>query len=457
MKIFCLFLLVSSSVALPSKPVLDLDPNDSLGEKEFEKKFNKEEKENFDEEEYEKRKEALKENEAMVKKENEEFEEGKIEWYEKINEDSDLPKDEFEKEKTGLIMPEEYGRGLLEPLPEFRVDEDSERYFETVRSLNRAVPSSYSSVAKGDVSSVKSQGKCGSCAAFASMAAIETCFKRVTGVFGDYAEQQFVDGAYGYEGAKGCDGAAPHAYLKWAAKKNPLRNQGSGFPHENMRPYANTEPSYGSMTQQTYNQGAKITDVYYKYDSDEDLLQKMVAENGAVVTGVSAYGPFQQYAGGIFAGCPSGAKVDHAVTVVGYGSENGEKYWLIKNSWGEDWGEKGFIRLKRGVGMCGVGGTIVVTKCGPNGSTSTDAPLTTPKPCIDKYTNCPQMTKYCTDPNNPQIAAGCQKACGLCGGGPTQAPWCADDYTNCPQLAAFCNDSFNPQIGTGCKKTCGKC
>merc|ERR1712080_505126 len=295
MKVFCLLLLVSCSVALPSKPTLDFDPNDTLGEKDFEKKFHKEHRENFDVEEYQKRKEALKQNE------------------------------EFEKEKGGLIMPEtEYGRGLLEPLPENRVDEDSERYFESVRSLNRAVPSSYSSVALGNVSPVKSQGRCGSCAAFASMAAIETCFKRVTGVFGDYAEQQFVDGAYGYEGANGCDGAAPHAYLKWAAKKNPLRNQGSGFPHENMRPYANTEPSYGSMSQQTYNQGAKVTDVYYKYNSDEELLKKMVAENGAVVTGVSAYGPFQQYGGGIFAGCASGAKVDHAVTVVGYGTENGQ-------------------------------------------------------------------------------------------------------------------------------------
>merc|ERR1712080_529717 len=212
MKLFCVFLLIVCSVALPSKPTLDFDPNDTLGEKDFEEKFNKEHRENFDVEEYQRRKEALKENEEMVKEENKKFEEGKSSWFDKINEDSDLPEDEFEKEKGGLIMPEtQFGRGLLEPLPENRVDQESERYFESVRSLNRAVPSSYSSVALGNVSPVKSQGRCGSCAAFASMAAIETCFKRVTGVFGDYAEQQFVDGAYGYEGANGCDGAAPHA------------------------------------------------------------------------------------------------------------------------------------------------------------------------------------------------------------------------------------------------------
>ena len=51
-------------------------------------------------------------------------------------------------------------------------------------------------------------------------------------------------------------------------------------------------------------------------------------------------------------GCTSSAQ-DHAVTVVGYGTENGEDYWLVKNSWGQWWGESGYIKMKRGVGMCG--------------------------------------------------------------------------------------------------------
>ena len=55
---------------------------------------------------------------------------------------------------------------------------------------------------------------------------------------------------------------------------------------------------------------------------------------------------------------------DHAVVVVGYGTENGVDYWLIKNSWGTQWGEKGYMRIKRGVGMCGIGGTLVTMKCG---------------------------------------------------------------------------------------------
>ena len=140
--------------------------------------------------------------------------------------------DEFESEKTGAQIPSRrsFGRGLLEPLPEERVDPRSERYFNRFRYSRAAAPAAYSSVDLGLVSPVKNQvilepftlfregpstpspvkslqisniltmcprqKQCGSCVAFSNMALVETCFKKVTGVFGDYAEQQFVDCGY---------------------------------------------------------------------------------------------------------------------------------------------------------------------------------------------------------------------------------------------------------------------
>ncbi|KAI4371989.1 hypothetical protein MLD38_010277 [Melastoma candidum] len=64
------------------------------------------------------------------------------------------------------------------------------------------------------------------------------------------------------------------------------------------------------------------------------------------------------YSGGIFAG-PCGTDMDHGVTVVGYGTTaDGTKYWLVKNSWGQSWGESGYIRMKKDVaaaeGLCGI-------------------------------------------------------------------------------------------------------
>ena len=69
------------------------------------------------------------------------------------------------------------------------------------------------------------------------------------------------------------------------------------------------------------------------------------------------------YRGGIYAGCSSSPATNHVVAVVGYGTDNGVDYWLVKNSWGSEWGEKGYIRIKRGKKMCGIGKALVTVTC----------------------------------------------------------------------------------------------
>ena len=74
---------------------------------------------------------------------------------------------------------------------------------------------------------------------------------------------------------------------------------------------------------------------------------------------------FSYYGGGILSRCSKNGRWDlnHAVTVVGYGTDGGEDYWLIKNSWGDWWGENGYIKLARGSNACSVGWWITVVKC----------------------------------------------------------------------------------------------
>ena len=86
-------------------------------------------------------------------------------------------------------------------------------------------------------------------------------------------------------------------------------------------------------------------------------------QHGAVLVAAAVNANFSRYRGGIFGGCYESDKVNQAVVVVGYGSENGLDYWLVKNSWGPGWGDQGYIKIMRGVNMCGIGTTMVTLSC----------------------------------------------------------------------------------------------
>ena len=76
-------------------------------------------------------------------------------------------------------------------------------------------------------------------------------------------------------------------------------------------------------------QGAHLTGGHWTRKGDESLLKKLVSQHGAVVTTVAVHGSFMPYKGGIYQGCTN-EETNHSVVVVGYGTENGVDYWLIK-------------------------------------------------------------------------------------------------------------------------------
>lgn len=89
---------------------------------------------------------------------------------------------------------------------------------------------------------------------------------------------------------------------------------------------------------------------------DEEALKRTVAKYGPVAVGIYATDEFRDYESGVFVDESCKCQlINHAVLIVGYGTDPKQgDYWIVKNSWGEDWGDKGYLRYKRGVNMCNI-------------------------------------------------------------------------------------------------------
>merc|ERR1712196_730319 len=88
--------------------------------------------------------------------------------------------------------------------------------------------------------------------------------------------------------------------------------------------------------------------------SGEEGIQKAIMEGGPVETAFTVYEDFANYVGGIYHHVTGEVEGGHAVRMVGWGVENGQKYWKVANSWNPYWGEKGYFRIKKGNNECGI-------------------------------------------------------------------------------------------------------
>ena len=226
-----------------------IDSNVNLTLDEFEDEFGLEHV--TDPEEKDRREEALAKHEEEVKAVNERYENGNGTWWDRINEYSDLPDDEFEANHTGALQKHrEYARGKLDiPMP---YDEASERFFDKFRyNRDDDVPEAYDSKALGHVSPVKNQKNCGSCVAFATAAMLETVIKK-SGVFEDneafvdISEQQMLDCGYmhrpvGKRGRLrdpinfGCNGAETFGYARWLADTATNVTSEANYPYKRQK------------------------------------------------------------------------------------------------------------------------------------------------------------------------------------------------------------------------------
>ncbi|XP_012684956.1 cathepsin S, ortholog 1 [Clupea harengus] len=200
-------------------------------------------------------------------------------------------------------------------------------------------------VERGLVSAVQNQGTCGSCWAFSSAGALEAQMKHRTGQLTPLSQQNLVDCSVAY-GNHGCRGG----YL---SKSFIYVIQNKGIDSAGFYPYEQREGKcrYSIRGRAGYCMGFRILPA-----RNEKALQQTVANIGPVSVGINAMLPsFHHYRGGIYSDSQCNPKItNHAVLVVGYGTENGQDYWLVKNSWGTAWGEKGYVRMARNKNQCGI-------------------------------------------------------------------------------------------------------
>jgi C1A family cysteine protease len=197
------------------------------------------------------------------------------------------------------------------------------------------------------VTSVKDQGQCGSCWTFSSTGASEGAWAISTGQLIDLSEQQLVDCATGVTyGSHGCNGGQ----MEGADKYLIANGQCSLASY----PYTMTEG-----TCKKCSAIAHFTSCADVKPNDQVSLKAAVFKQPVSVAIEADTRYFQSYSGGILDAATCGTTLDHGVLVVGYGIDNGKKYWNVKNSWSSSWGEKGYVRILRSdstndAGICGI-------------------------------------------------------------------------------------------------------
>jgi cathepsin F len=236
-----------------------------------------------------------------------------------LNKFADLSHSEFKKMYLRPINPTTFG-------PELSI------------TPSNALPDSYNWVDQGAVCAVKDQGQCGSCWAFSAVANMEgQNFLHGTKTLVALSESQLVDCDTGDDG---CNGGLMGNAFEYAIK--------NGMESEQDYPYvAQTRTCKYDKSKAIY----KFSN-WSMIPSDEEKMRQALYDMGPLSIAVDAEN-WSYYSGGIYTGyCTT--NLDHGVTLVGWGSQNGKPYWIIKNSWGKDWGLNGYIWLERNTNKCGI-------------------------------------------------------------------------------------------------------
>jgi len=208
-----------------------------------------------------------------------------------------------------------------------------------------AIPDSLDYRTLGKVSAIKDQGQCGSCWAFSTVAFLESQTLIKNGKGQTFSEQQLVD--CDRDADAGCNGGLMQTAFQYIEEK--------GIESDAKYPYKARDQT---CKYDTGSVVAKVGNVQCYEDNTVEDTKQYLNSVGPLAIAVDAT-DFQSYDSGILK-C-NAYSLDHGVLLVGYGTEDGQDYWIVKNSWGKNWGESGFVRVSTTQGEdCLIGTYIAV-------------------------------------------------------------------------------------------------
>ncbi|XP_014247508.1 digestive cysteine proteinase 2 [Cimex lectularius] len=219
---------------------------------------------------------------------------------------------------------------------------------EEIKHILKDAPDNFDWRLYGAVTPVKDQSVCGSCWSFGTTGTIEGAYFLKTGHLVRLSQQALIDCSWGF-GNNGCDGGEDFRSYQWMMKHG-------GLPLES--DYGNYLGQDGNCHVDKTPLTAKITGFVNVKNNDEDALKVALFKHGPISVAIdAAHKTFSFYSNGVYyepecKNTPEG--LDHSVLAVGYGTLNGKKYWLVKNSWSNLWGNDGYVLMSTKDNNCGV-------------------------------------------------------------------------------------------------------
>ncbi|CAG9855680.1 unnamed protein product [Phyllotreta striolata] len=271
-------------------------------------------------EEEQKRFKIFKQNWIGIQKHNKRYTKGQESYSQAVNAFADLSENEFS---------EFYGLRANEIIVKYSQNVTVNR---TLQNNDNNTDESWDWRDAGAVTAPQDQGQCGSCWVFCAVGLLESYYFRATNELLDFSEQYVIDCISN----SSCAGGTPISALQFAKDNGVILE--SEYPYnakQNECPIARLSPLR-----------IRFENAHVIFGNDEELKDE-IKKTGPLGVCLYASSKWMFYKSGVWYHNECSSEVNHCVLLVGYGTENGNDYWIFKNSWGQFWGDDGYIKFAR--------------------------------------------------------------------------------------------------------------